>query len=275
MTGSMKYEGGELVVRQGSRITMTTAGQMVQFLTTEQTYTASLAFPDVTKGELYGVQYDVDYSAGVGYGYDVQNVSAVGALPQEWSNTLTLGAVPSGADIFIGRATLTRTVSPTHNWLYGPINPRIPTGVAIQITGTFTLEEELGFGRQMSVYIADGSSTRPGTPGNLSVHMNQSVGPACGGAGDWGKALTPNESAIGGRNEFPSGGGILVYQNASSPYTKRINGSTSSFFAGPNNLIDRVSSMYNGQSNQAVYSDPTNYASTYSLTVQGRYGRCS
>jgi len=265
MTGSMKYEDGELVVRQGSRITMTTAGQMVQFLTAEQTYTASLAFPDVTKGELYGVQYDVDYSAGVGYGYDVQNVSAVGALPQEWSNTLTLGAVPSGADIFIGRATLTRTVSPTHNWLYGPINPRIPAGVGIQITGTFTLEEELGFGRQMSIYISGG---------NLVVELQQSVGPACGGAGDWGKPLTPNEDAIGGRNVFPSGGGILIYQNPSAPYSKSVNGSVSGFYP-PFGLTTKVDPMYHGQSNAAVYSDPTNYASTYSLTVNGRYGRRS
>lgn len=277
MSGSMRYESGELVIRNGSRATFTTAGDLVQFLTTEQTYSASLAFPDVPKGELYGAAYDIDYTAGGGgpsqYGYDIINVAGVGARPQEWSNTITLGSVPSGAEVFIGRATLSRTVAPSHGWVNGTISPRVPMGVGIQITGSFTLEQELGFGRGLSIYIADGSAARPGTPGQLVAHIQQSVGPACGGAGVWGTLIAPNQDSIGGENVFPSGGGILVYQNPSAPYTNSISGTTfAADYYAPGGLLDIVASMLRGGSSAAVYSDPTNYASTYSLTVQGRFG---
>src|SRR5690606_16048208 len=108
--------------------------------------------------------WNILYSASK-WNYLFNNASCVGAMPQEWSNSIVLGPAPAGADIFVGRISLDRTVSPSHSWANESLTPRVPMGQSIQITGSLLLEQVRGFCRSLSVYISGG---------NLIVDMQQS-----------------------------------------------------------------------------------------------------
>ncbi|MEO9297558.1 hypothetical protein [Devosia alba] len=265
MAGAVGYVDGELVITKDGRTVLTTMGKLIQFLTTEQTFTTSAVYPDVPKGEGYVWEYHVVKEPG-GYSVAVDNSSSVLARPQEWTNQLVLGAVPAGADIFIGRISLNRTVAPTHSWSSEALVPRVPMNQAMQITGSILLEQVRGLGRVMSVFISDG---------NLVLDLQQSCGPVSGNFVTWGQPLAFEQSSLGGVNSAPSGPGKYV---ALADIGYSGSGGVAKFSSTnpfEETVLSIVSRYQKGGSTQAVYSDPTNYGTTYAVTVKGRFGRRS
>lgn len=256
--------GGHMSVVEGSRPVFSTLSNLLMLLTTEQTLSATLSFPDVPKTEIYGWEWvSLDNPFSSLYGWGATGQSLVGARPQEWNNTIVLGAVPAGANIHMGRAAFSRTAAPSHNWIGYPLGVLVPEAVEMQIAGTFLLEQAPGFARAASIYI-DG--------GNLVAYLQQSVGDGAGNFDSWGDAAPTAGDSRGGANTSAAGPSFPVYWNNSSPYRKVGSGSAS-IGVGPGSVGVQVNSYNNGNSNEAVYSDPTNYASTYSLTVKTRFGR--
>ncbi len=264
MSGSFGVEGGQIVVRKDARVVLATNNTLIQFLTNEQTFSANAVFPDVPKGEIYMLQWNILYSASK-WNFLFNNASCVGAQPQEWSNQIILGPAPAGADTFIGRASLNRTVSPTHSWANEALVPRVTQNQFFQLSGSVLLEQVRGFCRALTVYISGG---------NLVVDMQQSCGPISGNFVSWG-ILQENGNSLGGQNSVPSGAGKYVL-TASPGFTAT--GITDNWTTA-NPFIDSVMGTYakmvNGGSSEAPYSDPTNYGATYAITVQGRFGRRS
>ncbi|MHA6690606.1 hypothetical protein [Devosia sp. A449] len=264
MSGSFGIESGQIVVRKDGRTVLTTGNSLVQFLTSEQTFAANAVFPDVPKGEIYMLQWNILYSASK-WNYLFNNASCVGARPQEWTNSIVLGPVPAGADTFIGRVRLNRTVSPTHSWANEALVPRVTQNEFVQLTGSILLEQVRGFCRSLSVYISGG---------NLIVDMQQSCGPISGNFVTWGNFIEGGNS-LGGENSVPSGAGKYVH-TAHAGFTATgitDNWTTSNPFI--DSVVGTYTKMRNGGSSEAPYSDPTNYGSTYAITVQGRFGRRS
>lgn len=272
MSGSFGFEGGQLVIRKDARVVLSTQGTLMQFLTNNVSFSANLVFPDVTKVEIYAWSWQVTYSLSAPvdqrYSYGATGQSLVGARPQEWTNTVVLGSVPSGADDFMGRASFNRTVSPSHDWWGNPINPLIPSNVPVQIAGSFLLEQQFGFARAATIMIVGG---------NLVAFLQQSVGPGAGNFISWGEgdSVPTGQSSVGGENTSAGGRSIPVFANTSSPQVRTVSGATGSPNVGPGNAQTAVRQVRNGGSNEATYNDPTNYGSTYALNVSLRWGRRS
>lgn len=256
--------GGHFRITDGARQVFATDANLLMLLTAEQTFSATLSFPDVPKTEIYGwewVSNDIPLSSSYGWGATGQ--SLVGARPQEWNNTIVLGSVPAGANIHMGRAAFTRTAAPSHAWIGYPIEVAVPQSVEMQIAGSFILEMAPGFCRAASIYISGG---------NLVAYLQQSVGDGAGNFDSWGNAAPAAGDTAGGANTSAGGASFPVYWNNSSPYRK-VGSGTGTIGVGPGSVGAQVAAYNNGGSQEATYSDPTNYASTYSLTVKTRFGR--
>lgn len=261
---AFEKSGGNFRITDGSRQVFATDANLLMLLTSEQTFSATLSFPDVPKTEIYGWEWlsnNVPLTSTYGWGATGQ--SLVGARPQEWSNTVVLGSVPSGANIHMGRASFYRTAAPSHTWIGYPLAVLVPELVDIQIAGSFILEQAPGFCRAVSIYL-DG--------GNLVAFLQQSVAAGAGNFDAWGDAAPAAGNTKGGENTSAAGQSIPVYWNNSSPYRK-VGSGTGGLGVGPGNVTAQVNSYKNGGSNEATYSDPTNYAATYSLGVKTRFGR--
>ncbi|QDZ10512.1 hypothetical protein [Devosia ginsengisoli] len=266
MSGFVGYVGGQLVIEKDDRLVLSTGDTLVQFLTSEQTFSRNCVFPDVPKGEGYVYNFDVDYSAlAESYGYVFNNASCVLAKPQEWENQITLGAIPDGADIFWGKALLNRTVGPSHSWGVESLTPRIRMNDYIQITGSFLLEQVRGLSRALSVFISGD---------NLIVDLQQSCGPAAGNFGNWGQTMAPEADRRGGNVSAPSGAGKYVHTAHNGFTGSGTVDDYSNTFPVPT-LVTIAAQYQNGGVNEAPYSDPTDYGVTYALTVKGRFGRRS
>ncbi|MET3899662.1 hypothetical protein ABIB57_003624 [Devosia sp. UYZn731] len=263
-------EGGRIVIDYGSRRVATTGGTLLQFLTGAQSFSTSIGFPDANKVPLYQWLGTIQRAVGDNFLAHREARPLVGARPQEWGNTIILGAAPAGADLFIGQATLVRTAAPSHTWLGTPIAPVIPQGVAIQLTGSMLVEMTVGITRGLTVDIVGG---------NLVALLQHSVGPAAGNFTTSGEvpldypsvSSSPGNLHQGAENNAPSGAAIPVWWSSLVQGTQSFSGSIS---GGPNARAYANASRYGGSA-QVGYSDPTNYASTYSLVVNGRFGRRS
>lgn len=264
MSGFVGYVGGQLIIEKDDRLVLSTGDTLVQFLTAEQTFSQNCAFPDVPKGEIYVWEYDVRNIPG-GYNVVVDNVSCVGARPQDWETQIVLGTVPAGADIFWGKITLSRIVGPSHPWGNESLATRVTQNQAMQITGSMLLEQVRGLSRVLSVFISGG---------NLVVDMQQSCGPVSGNFGAWGQPLAEFTSTIGGTNSAPSGAGKYVHTAHTGFTGSNILTKFSSTFP-EETVLTFVQRFQNGAANEAPYSDPTNYGVTYAITVKGRFGRRS
>lgn len=269
-----EISGGRIVITNGARTVATTGGTLLQFLTTEQTYSTSLSFPDASKTQLYQWQYRVTRASFENFSVIRDAITAVGALPQEWSSVPIISAVPAGADIFIGRIALSRTANPSHTWLGQPLSPIVPTGVEIPVVGGTSILLEMGPGISRALTIDIES-------GNLVARLEHSVGPPAGNFGSNGVvpyALPPNTSdnfrrgaintSVAGSPALP----IYVLPGAISQmaaYTSVMDAGSNS---GGQGFANRAQL---GGADQVAYSDPTNYGSTYAITLKGRFGRRS
>lgn len=281
MSGSFEIVGDRFVITNGDRTVATTNGTLLQFLTAEQVFTGSVSFPDATKNQLYSWEYFITRAPGDNFRGDVSWFSAVGARPQEWSSTVVLGAAPAGADLFVGRIVLSRTSAPSHTWAGQTISPVMPTGVQIQLDGSMPIELAPGLARALTIDVVPNAN--PSLPGQLVASLQHSVGPAAGGFGQTGTvpavapttSIPPNDVTRGRENITTSGVAALpVFWRLFAPYYNSGNVEGSGF-QGQIAVSTYVNSCRYGGARAAAYDDPTNYASTYSLTVRGRFGRRS
>src|SRR5690606_6008273 len=140
----------------------------------EQTFSTSISFPDAVKTQLYAWKYTTTRAPFDNFVINLTYRTAVGAQPQEWANTVVLGAAPAGADLFVGRAILSRTSAPSHAWAGQDITPVIPSGVEIQLTGSMLVELAPGLARALTIDVVSGQ---------LVASLQHSVGPAAGNFG--------------------------------------------------------------------------------------------
>lgn len=266
MSGSFAIEAGQIVIRNGDRVVATTDGTLVNLLPAESDYqdTINVVFPDFTKDYLYTYSHVFDYtSLGNSVAFDSACVTHQTVRPQEWSDTTVLAAAPAGADIFVAMVRINRTVAPTHSWGGSAISPLVKAGEWLPFTGSVLVEAELGMARAFSLYL-DG--------GNLVLHRQQSVSTAPGGFGSWGTTynwVAPADGG-GGENLYGSGPGIPVVQidlqNVAPDIRSPANNPT---------LPTRDMRTYPGGPNACSTSISTNFSSTYSVEIVGKFGRRS
>lgn len=272
----LEISGGRIVITNGDRVVATTGGTLLQFLTTEQSISGNVSFPDASKVRLYQWQYRLSRKPGDEFRMIREAGNAVGALPQEWSSQVTLAPALPGADIFIGRVVLSRTGAPSHAWLGQPLNPVIPMGVAIPITSatSFIVEMGPGISRAMTVDIE---------AGNLVAKLEQSVGPAAGNFGTHGHmppSVPPNSTsdsirtgaentAVGGIAGMPVWWDLGTFVSQATEYVGLVGP------GGVGRAIPWANALKVGGADEITYSDPTTYGSTYALSIQGRFGRRS
>jgi hypothetical protein len=290
-----------VIFTQNGRTVTTTDGTMVNLLPTPYEATINAVFPDVPKGKMYIHGWDlVARSPTTADGSEYARAH-VTALPQEWSNTTVLTAVPPDVDFFAGRVRLNRTVSPSHPWIYNLSNfpPMVKTNEWITLTGSFLLEQTVGFARALSIYV-DGS--------NLVMHQQQSIGNTPGGWGTWGPDGEPNTfsaailsamfptHAEGGETIVMAGGQgwPLWYGGDTAPYFvsatySAVGGYFNSTIPGANGFYTYAPGSPSFQQNfpafmrlsstvsatHASTNDPTNLSSTWQVEIHGRFGRRS
>jgi hypothetical protein len=256
---------------------------LLQVLTAARVFSASITFPDAAKNQLYTWQYTTTRAPGDNYHIGVACRTAVGARPQEWTQTVDLGAAPKGADLFIGRISLVRTASPSHTWLGQTISPFPVLADGVQIAGSMMVEQVMGFSRALTIDIAGSDEVIETTGGRLVAILEHSVGPAAGNFGQQGNvpvavsntSIPPNHTRSGVENVSASGVAALpVFWRDESPYNKS-EATTGSGLFGPGEVAGFGNARRYGGAAAAAYDDPTNYSSTYALTVRGRFGRRS
>jgi len=275
VSGSFEIIGNRFVITNGSRVVATTEGTLLQFLTSQQTFSTTLSFPNINKSRLYQWQYRLTRGTGDRFSMIREAGNAVGALPQEWSNNTVIAAIPTGADIFVGRILLNRTVNPSHTWLGQPLVPVVPMNVNTPLVGGTSLVVEQGPGISRAITIDIEA-------GNLVAKLQHSVGPPAGNFGTNG-AMPPqvpptlsDDFRRGAENTSVAGPAALpVWWSTDFPYfISQL--ATFSGGIGPGGLaIGWAEQAKLGGVSEAPHIDPTNYASTYSATITGRFGRRS
>lgn len=259
-------EDGRLVITYQDRTVATTGGTLLQFTTAEQQYSADITFPDANKNRLYTWRYNISRGP-TAYGYNGIARTAVGAIPQEWSNVVTLGPAPTGADMFVGQVFLGRTKAPSHAWIGQPIQPFIPANGAVDTNGgSILIEAVAGMSRSLTIHIVGGY---------LVATLRHSVGPAAGNFGSFGSVPAvglPTEQGI----QNTGTAALPVFWRDGAPYSLSFSGTVPGTSGVDGTVTAGLVNSYNRDgSRQAAYDDPTNYSSIYSMLVRGRFGRRS
>ena len=289
---SVDVDGKKISFTYDGRTVANTDDNLVNLLPDLYEDTVDAVFPDVPKGKMYVHAWDMVARSPTTADGSEWARAHVTALPQEWSTETNLVAIPADVDFFAGRVRLNRIVSPSHPWLQGLSNlpPMVKTNVWIPLTGSFLLEQSVGFVRALSIYVAGGY---------LKLHQQQSVGPAPGGWGPWGAYGEITEFSadtlssmfpahIGGGSTVVSSGGQgwpLWYGGDVAPYYRSDN-----YTAGSGYFI-AVDGYYRQNNNfpgymrydalpiydpyKASTTDPTNMSSTWQVEISGRFGRRS
>lgn len=270
MSGFELFDGDtKMRVTYGPRTVLTTDGTLINLLPPSQDVntTVSAVFPDFSKNYLYNWRHSFSYGGG-NVAYNSGCAVSLTIPPQQWSEETNIVAAPSGADIFVGRLTLTRTAAPNSQWNGENLDPLQPMGVSIPfISGSLLMEAKLGMARALSVYVSGGQ---------LKLHRQQSVSTPPGGWGTYGNSynsISPN-SGSGGENVNGGVQGIPVLQTSSkvlSAYTR-----DGGIGAPSYDERARLGASVVGHDpcplpNYSSY----NYASTYQVTISGAFGRRS
>ena len=273
MSGSFAFTpGGDMVITKDARTVFTTAGRLVSLLPAANDFgsiaspqTVSVAFPDFSKDYLYNWRWTSTNNGGGNYAIANKGDVYTTVPPQEYSNTTTLVAVPSGCNITAAKVRINRTTSPTKTWFGNTILVKPKTNVWIPFTGSVLLEEMLGMCRAFSLYI-DGSN-------NLVLHKQQSIGAAPGGTGTYGDTSAGGAGTKnGGEWVYGSAVGLTVYTDGTM--TGFTSTSTTDFPSG-SGIIGIPSDRRRGGANAISTADPTNYASTYTIDLAIKFGRAS
>ena len=264
MTDGFFVEGGKITINKGARTVATSDGTLVNLLGSPSINTTfDVAFPDFPKGKAYWWQFVSDYNDFASqYGWISEGRCQFTRTPQEWSQPSIIGVVPAGADLFKSRIRISRTGAPTHTWVSQSIDVLPKENVWMPFNGSCLVEAELGMARAFSIYIS-GS--------DLVLHRQQTMGPPSGGFGSAGNASPGLMVDTAGQEWSARGGaeGMSVWSDNNSPYYKYSSGTSPSL---PLGTYDNH--KWSG-SDPCSETDPTNYASTYSVDLIGQFGRRS
>lgn len=258
----LAISNGVAEITYGARRVATTNGTLVCLLPTRQTFNRTVTFPDFAKDYYYHWEFDERYRSGDG-SYAIGNSAQafITAKPQEYSSKQTLMAIPAGADFFLGQVVIQRTGAPANTWMGGAINCLAQQGVWMPWRGSCVVEQMINMTRAIHVSI-EGAS--------LVLELEQSVGPAPGGYGSYGDSSPASVANKTGHTEtYGSVAGMPVWTSTSAPYRSEDSATGSDW-----HTINWKSTQL-GNTKSASVSDPTNYASTYSLNIRGRFGRRS
>jgi hypothetical protein len=274
MSGGFELFDGDTKMRitNGARTVFTTDGTLINLLPPayDLNTTLTVAFPDIVKDFQYNWRHGFDYTAPPGgtkmVAFDSFCVCNLTARPQEYETESTIVAAPAGADIFVGKVTLTRTAAPSHTWNSVAIQPKQPTGVAIPfISGSLLMEAEVGLARAFSIFVSGG---------NLRLNIEQSVCTAPGGWGLYGTAFhwlsNPNDGG-GGEHVYGSAPGLPILQ------VSTVNVPAVAMEADIFSWNWDQRTRYGVGANQCPLPNYAsyNYSSTYSVALTGSFGRRS
>lgn len=260
----------EMRITYGSRTVLTTEGTLINLLPSSYdiNQTFNIVFPDIIKGYYYAWRHIFSYtSLGNSVGYDSFCATQLTACPQEFDQTTTIVAAPTGADIFIGKIRLNRIVAPSHTWNGAVIQPLQPMGVDIPlVSGSLLMESVIGMSRACSVYVSGG---------NLVLNREQSVATAPGGWNMFGTSYNYLNPQNGGGGENVHGGtaGIAILQfdsvNVPSDVVSPANNPAYVYAYDQRTRI--------GGPNACAIPNPSsyNYSSTYQAVLTGSFGRRS
>ena len=258
-------ESGEIVITNGSRTVQTTDGTMVNLLpgAYDVNTSATLAFPDFTKDYGYNWWFTVQSGGGSMWGLDEGCTTVLTIPAQEYQTETVLQAVPAGMDFFLARIRLTQTVAPTAAWAGSAVTPLPITGQWMPFSGSVLMEAEIGMARAMSIYIKPNAN--PALAGELVLHKQQSVSTPPGGFGAYGSSPTGFGARTGGEWVVGSTGGIPVLvldQRDTAPVI------SPNSFPSQQYRIGNVNAC-------GLSSFGIGYASTYTVEIQGAFGRRS
>lgn len=265
---------GQMTINYGARPVIQTSGTLVCLLPSLQEFTGvSVAYPDPPKGLVYAWRgkdnrgFNPAPDEPDSHAQTNAAQSFFTRRPQEYESSINLVAAPDGSDFFVGQLRLSRTAAPSHDWATRPLNVLQPQNQWITWQGSGLMEAGLGFARALHLVIEGGF---------LRLVLEQTVGPPCGGTsrtwGDWpaGNIFSTTGDNEGGSFEDDGTPGIIVWTSGSAPYAR----STNRVIDTDGNPADFTTHQRTG-STPASTTDPTNYASTYSVDVKGYFGRRS
>ena len=250
---------GRIEFINDTRTVTTTDGTLVCILPTVQSFTPTMTLPDVSKDICYLWTTSL-YSAGGGPLQEGETCCCmITALPQEYSSDTTLMAVPSGADFFIGRVKISRTTAPATTWMGRTLGVLPVQSQWMSIPGSFSalVESEINLSRGMHIFISGG---------NLILRVEQSVGPAPGGYGDFPGVSDGLNYNHDGSLTYVTTAGTPVYTRHEKAYG--YGGSPGSIFSLPDTYKRTGSSPCSS-------NDIHSYQSIYSVEIEGRFGRRS
>lgn len=258
-------EGDKITITNGSRTVTTTDGTLVNLLphTYDVSLVTSAVFPDFAKDYAYNWWFTVQRGTGSNWGLDEGCRTALTIPPAEFAQETILRSVPPGVDFFLARIRLNRTLAPTHTWGGSVVTPLPIMGQWLPFSGSVLMEAELGMARAMSIYIVPNAN--PELPGNLVLHRQQSISTPPGGFGLYGAAAEGFGERSGGEWVVSASGGLPVLALDVRDTATVI--STNSF---PSQQYRR------GNVNACLTSGAgVSYASSYTLEIEGSFGRRS
>lgn len=260
---------GRMTIINDTRTVATTEGTLVCLLPTVYSFLGqAVTFPDFQKDTAYLWTYETTSTLTPNQAgrYGESCGVYITAIPQEFSNKVTLMAAPAGADFFIGHVRLSRTTAPASTWQNETVSVLPIQNQWINMSGAFStlVEAKWGMARAFHIYI-DSSN-------NLVLERQQSVGTATGGYARFSSNNTG----------FTGGGRISATTTQGFPIALRAGQKSRGYFNYTNEIFidftyDRPGT---GTGNTATASpcatsDTTNYTSVYTVDVVGRFGRRS
>lgn len=235
-----------------------TDGQLLMFLNTVHSYSNNLFFPDITKSYTYAWSCNQLL--------DVNNLdnmiraesctSFISAVHQSYSTEVELATLPDGADFFVGHLALSRTSAPNAGWQGRSLDVLPVSSQQIPVFGaeSILLEAELGFARGFHLYVNPDRK--------LVYRLEQSVSKPING---YGTIKSTPVSSVSGAGAYIAGDGIPLFhrQTKARGYisTGQFNGTFTTYQHTAGSPCDR--------------SDPSNYSSTYAVSLSVRFGKRS
>lgn len=257
------------ITKSGRTVIDSGVGKMLALIPTIVDIKKTITFPDFKK-DIRNLWWFDTSGGGTTVSYQGTSQNFITAIPQELKTTIVLGLVPKGVNHFQGRIKIARTKAPS-TWMgqVPPVRPKENQWLLFN-GGSLMMERRRNMTRLLHIFIS-------GT--NLVAQVQQSVGPAPGGYGAHGDqyGITNSfvEKATGSLESFVKVAGTPIYTDLSHfkqifpKDTKPVGGSSPYFYP---EYFSVVSNMKLGGTNAPSTLDPTNYASTYTIELQGQYG---
>jgi len=267
MTSSESFEGGKITIVHNDRVAFTTAGKLVNLLPAAYDYSGTVAcvFADPPKSRAYMHQaYQINHyvSGERRWGVSSRCVAWVSVPAREWSQETVICPLPSpDIDFVVINARFSRISAPSHAWCGRPIISMVNEGVTIPFTGTVHLESgDPGLQRLASI-VRSGS--------NLVLHQQESILNCAGSFGSW--TDHPSGTFEYSRTDWRAVGtpGLPVWADLGAPWRRNDAKSLPDQQIPPGFL---TTCDLGGAVACSVPSDPTNFGSTWAITIHAMFG---